>query len=83
MFSYGNNKPLLVVDNIKTFYTKISKDKDGWISFLIYCPILFELVEIKTIEKTIFKAWYNGRAWEGYRFKKQIPVIKWRRIKER
>lgn len=77
------NKPLLVVDNIKVHYTKVEKDKDGWISFSVYCPILFELVEISTADQLKFKAWFNGKIWEGYRIKLELPVIKWRRIKER
>jgi len=77
------NKPLLVVDNIKVHYTKVEKDKDGWISFSVYCPILFELVEISTADQLKFKAWFNGKIWEGYRIKLEPPVIKWRRIKER
>ena len=79
----AKNKPLLVVDNIKVHYTKVEKDKEGWISFSLYCPILFELVEISTADKLKFKAWFNGKIWEGYRFKLEPPVIKWRRIKER
>ena len=57
------NKPLLVVDNIKVHYTKVEKDKEGWISFSLYCPILFELVEISTADQLKFKAWFNGKIW--------------------
>jgi hypothetical protein len=77
------NKPILVVDNIKILYAKVEKDRDGWISFSMYCPILFDLVEISTTDKLKFKAWFNGKIWEGLRIKTQPSVVKWRRIKER
>jgi len=77
------NKPLLVVDNIKVIYSKVNKDKEGWISFNLYCPILFDLVEIFTIDKLIFRGWFNGRVWEGYKISKSPNVKKWRKIYER
>jgi hypothetical protein len=77
------SKRLIVVDNIKILYSKIEKDPEGWISFTIYSPIPFDLVEIETIDQQLFKAWFNGRIWEGYKIKNSPPVIKWRRIRER
>lgn len=65
----------------KISYSDVEYGDDEWVDAKKFTPSSFDLVKIKTDEKTI-NGWYTGERWYALRLKKNEEVLFWKRLKE-
>jgi len=73
-----------VVKDIKTgkdrkvAYRDLKYDEDKWVDASLFLPADFDLVYLKTKEKT-YSGWAVGNTWDGLKHKLDSEVLYWKR----
>ena len=62
----------------KLCYREVKCDPDGWVDSKRFFPADFDLVFLKTEEKT-YPGWAVGNNWDGLNVKQDIKVMYWKR----
>lgn len=62
-------------------YADVKADDDGWVDPKMYHPQKYDIVQLKTEDKTK-PGWWNGGRWDGFRIQFQEKVLYWRKFKE-
>jgi hypothetical protein len=62
----------------KLSYMDVDYDPDGWADAKKFFPADFDLMLLKTKEKT-YPGWAVGKKWDGLNVKKDIEVLYWKR----
>jgi len=62
----------------KLSYRDVKFDPDGWSDAKLFLPADFDLVFIKTKEKT-YSGWSTGSKWDGLKHKLDSEVLYWKR----
>lgn len=57
---------------------EVINDFDEWIDANLIKPFPYDLVKIKTKEKKLKSAWWNGIGWEGIKLKSEELVLYWK-----
>ncbi len=78
---WKNEKPPYTVGYHGFDNNDVKKDYDGWVNPEICFPQIYELVHLKTSEKTK-PGWWDGIKWEGYRLNSREKVLCWKKFKE-
>ena len=62
-------------------YSEIPTDYTGWVDALLYLPLNFDLVYLKTFDRGTIVGWYSGTSWDGLHFDMddEIKVMYWKR----
>lgn len=58
-------------------YSDVKTDYDGWVDAKIYRSAPFDLVRMKTQDKTK-SGWWTGVKWDGYKFEKSDDILYWK-----
>ena len=61
-------------------YDEITADKDGWVDCRLFVPLKFDLVDID-VGGRIYRGWWTGFGWDGYRVKRRFKPVRWMAIK--
>lgn len=63
----------------KFSYKDIDYDPDKWADAKKFFPADFDLMLLKTKDKT-YSGWASGYKWDGYKHKKENEVLYWKRL---
>ena len=74
---WKKKKPPYVIGMDGFTYRDAIKDEDGWVDASKFLPMPYELVRVKTQDKSK-NLWWNGREWEGFRKKDEDKVFYWK-----
>lgn len=64
--------------NRKVTYRDVKYDADKWVDAKFFLPADFDLVHLKTKDKT-YSGWAMGNKWDGLKHKLDSEVFYWKR----
>ncbi len=76
-YVWQDKPPPYQVGKDQFYPTHVKKDIEGWVDAKIYRPCPYDLLWLKTKDKTK-PGWWNGTQWESLRLGEEFQVLYWK-----
>jgi len=74
---WKRRKPPHEVGQNDLSYSSLKSDVDGWVDASIFRPFPYDMVTLKTEDKTM-SGWWTGNSWDGLKMKVEDKILYWK-----